>query len=133
LKASPELHYPCSSAATVATANPSRLINRLCKHWAHKLPVRHDEQGGEITLSIGECRLRAAKAGLEVQLHAANSAQLRQLQQVVADHLLRMASGEPLEFAWHAGAGAAPAEERNRLHDTRERYGTESAVGVTIG
>ncbi|MBV2206270.1 MAG: DUF2218 domain-containing protein, partial [Pseudomonas sp.] len=123
MNASPELQYPCSRVATVATANPSRLINRLCKHWAHKFPVRHDEQSGEITLGIGECRLRAAEAGLEVSLRAANSAQLRQLQQVVADHLLRMASGEALEFAWHAGVGAAPSEERSRLHDTRERYG----------
>ncbi|MDT3709872.1 MAG: DUF2218 domain-containing protein [Pseudomonadaceae bacterium] len=123
MNASPELQYPCSRVATVATANPSRLINRLCKHWAHKFPVRHDEQGGEITLGVGECRLRAAEAGLEVSLHAADPAQLRQLQQVVADHLLRMASGEALVFAWHAGVGAAPSEEPNRLHDTRERYG----------
>lgn len=106
MKASPESQHPCSSAATVATAAPSRLINRLCKHWGHRFPVRHDEQAGEISLSIGECRLRVVEAGLEVALYAADPAQLQQLQQVVADHLLRMASGEALVFAWQPhGAG----------------------------
>lgn len=124
MKASPELHYPCSSAATVATANPSRLINRLCKHWAHKFPVRHDEQGGEITLGIGECRLRAAEAGLEVRLHAANPAQLRQLQQVLADHLLRMASGE----AWSSPGTLAPAR-----HRTRSEAGCMTRANATAG
>ena len=102
MKASPENSIPRHKVtATVATANPSRLINRLCKHWSHKFPVRHDEREGEIELSIGICRLRAAESGLNVSLEAESLEQLHQMQQVVAEHLQRMASGESLSFDWH--------------------------------
>lgn len=101
MKASHE-HLPQlkKAGAIVATDNPSRLINRLCRHWSHKFPVRHDEREGEgeIELSIGFCRLSAVEGGLNVFLESEN---LEQLQQVVADHLQRMASGETLSFDWH--------------------------------
>lgn len=100
MKASHE-HLPLKAAATVATDNPSRLINRLCKHWSHKFPVRHDEREGEIELSIGFCRLRAVESGLNVSLEAENPEQLQQLKQAVVDHLQRMASDESLGFDWH--------------------------------
>lgn len=100
MKASHE-HLPLKAAATVATDNPSRLINRLCKHWSHKFPVRHDEREGEIELSIGFCRLRAVESGLNVSLEAENPEQLQQLKQAVVDHLQRMASDESLSFDWH--------------------------------
>lgn len=100
MKASHE-HLPLKAAATVATDNPSQLINRLCKHWSHKFPVRHDEREGEIELSIGFCRLRVVEDGLNVSLEAENLEQLQQLKQAVVDHLQRMAAGESLGFDWH--------------------------------
>lgn len=104
MKASPEHDRQpavAKSVATVATENPSRLINRLCKHWGHKFPVRHDEREGEIELSIGHCHLGVVETGLAVSLQAESPEQLQQLQQVVTDHLQRMASGEVLSFDWH--------------------------------
>ncbi|MBA1279225.1 MULTISPECIES: DUF2218 domain-containing protein [Pseudomonadaceae] len=91
---------PETATATVATEKPSRLINRLCKHWGHKFPVQHDEQQGEIELPIGNCRLQVAEGGLQVVVEAEDSEQLQKLQQVVADHLERMATGEALSFTW---------------------------------
>ena len=87
--------------ATVTTESPARLITRLCKHWGHKFPVRYDEREGEIELSIGRCHLSVVPAGLGVSLQAESPEQLQNLQQVVVDHLQRMASGEPLDFVWH--------------------------------
>lgn len=98
MKAFPDEHV-CK--ATVTTDNPARLITRLCKHWGHKFPVRHDEHEGEIELSIGHCHLGVVEAGLAVSLQAESPEQLQQLQQVVGDHLQRMASGEALSFDWH--------------------------------
>lgn len=91
---------PEKATATVATENPSRLINRLCKHWGHKFPVQHDEKKGEIELPIGNCRLQVTEGGLQVVVEAEESEQLQKLQQVVADHLERMATGEMLSFTW---------------------------------
>jgi len=95
LKALPE-----KATATVATENPSRLINRLCKHWGHKFPAQHDEQKGEIELPIGNCRLQVTEGGLQVVVEAEEPEQLQKLKQVVADHLERMATGEALSFTW---------------------------------
>lgn len=91
---------PEKATATVATENPSRLINRLCKHWGHKFPVQHDEQKGEIELPIGNCRLQVTEGGLQVVVEAEEPEQLQKLKQVVADHLERMATGEALSFTW---------------------------------
>ena len=88
------------ATAMVAVENSSRLINRLCKHWGHKFPVQHDQQKGEIELPIGNCRLQVADGGLQVVLEAEDPEQLQKLQQVVADHLERMATGETLSFTW---------------------------------
>ncbi len=98
------------SFAHIACANPGRLINRLCKHWGHKFPVELDDALGRIELPIGECRLRDAGERLEAQLQAADAAALARLQQVVADHLERMASGEALKIVWQPGeSGRATA------------------------
>lgn len=88
------------SRSHVVTDNPSRLITRLCNHWSHKFPVRHDEREGEILLDIGQCRLAVTEKGLDVALEAGDAEQLQRLQEVVADHLERMASGEALTFNW---------------------------------
>lgn len=89
-----------TAVATVATPNPSRLINRLCKHWGHKFAVQHDEQKGEIQLPTGNCRLQVVEGGLRVVVEAEEPQQLQKLQQVVAEHLERMATGETLSFTW---------------------------------
>ena len=46
-----------SSNAIIQTQNPQRIMNRLCKHWAHKLPVTLSSDQGEIKLPMGICRL----------------------------------------------------------------------------
>ncbi|WP_417780865.1 DUF2218 domain-containing protein [Stutzerimonas xanthomarina] len=99
MKALPE-HDLKIATATAATENPSRLINRLCKHWGHKFPVQHDEHKGEIQLPIGNCRLQVAEGGLQVVVEAADAEQLQKLQQIVTDHLERMATGEALSVTW---------------------------------
>jgi len=88
------------STALIATDNPQRLITRLCKHWSHKFPVNYDEHQGEIQLPLGRCALKVQEAGLQVRLEAEEEGQIQRLQEVVAEHLERMASGQTLVFNW---------------------------------
>lgn len=84
----------------VTTEQPQRLAKRLAKHWAHKYPVTEDQQQLSIELTdFGICLMRYQATGLEIELSAA-SEQLAELQQVVVDHLERMASKEQLVFSW---------------------------------
>ena len=87
-----------TSSAQVQTQTPQRLMNRLCKHWGHKFPVTLDEQQGVIELPLGVCRLHCADT-LTVELES-DSVQMSRLQQVVADHLQRMAGKETLAIEW---------------------------------
>lgn len=86
------------TSAQIETENPKRLMTRLCKHWAHKFPVDVGEDAGKIELPMGECRMTCTEA-LTVELEG-DAEQMPRFQEVVADHLHRMASKETLAIEW---------------------------------
>lgn len=86
------------STANIETPQAERLIIQLCKHWGHKFPVRQGERWGEIDLPLGTCRMRA-DAVLAVELEG-EADQMPKLQEVVAEHLQRMARKEELVIRW---------------------------------
>ena len=99
------------STARVPTANGSRYLQQLCKHWSHNLAVEftpekgrvvfpHDARGadwpGDATLL-----LEAHADALECRLEASAAGQLEALKGAVARHLDRFAFREaPLAFDW---------------------------------
>ena len=89
-----------SSSARIKANNPARLILRLCKHWGHKFPVSFDERQGDVQLSIGRCLMQAQDGELDVRLESGDAEQLQKLEEVVADHLQRMAGAEALSIEW---------------------------------
>jgi hypothetical protein len=97
-----------TATATIATRDGSRLIKRLCTHWAHKLDVEFDENGAHVPFDANtRLQLDAGVDALQARLEAADDARLAQMQGVVAEHLQRMARGETLEIAWAPGASNA--------------------------
>lgn len=86
------------STAQIQTTDPQRLMKRLCKHWGHKFPVEAGAQESTITLPLGICRMLCADI-LRVELQS-DEQQMPTLQQVVADHLQRMASSQELVIEW---------------------------------
>lgn len=90
--------------ATIATADGSRLIKRLCTHWAHKLEVSFDETTARVAFDVDTItNLTARPDTLEARITAPDDARLAQIQDVVASHLQRMARGETLEIIWQPG------------------------------
>ena len=89
----------------IPTCDGSRLIKRLCTHWAHKLEVSFDETTARVVFDADTItRLSARPDALEARIDAPDDARLAQIQDVVASHLLRMARGETLEIIWDATA-----------------------------
>lgn len=86
------------SIATIPTPQPERLMKRLCKHWGHKFPVELSERQGSIELPLGICRMLCTDI-LQVELQS-DAEQMPTLQQVVENHLRRMASSEELAIEW---------------------------------
>lgn len=100
-----------TSIAHVQTQSPQRLMNRLCKHWGHKLPVTLSAQQGEIELPMGVCRLHCTDM-LTVELES-DAVQMPTLQQIVTDHLQRMAGKEELAIEWKQPAATATDRTRS--------------------
>jgi hypothetical protein len=88
-------------SAFVATATPARYISRLCKHFAHKIPVSFDEQQGRIEFSSGTSLLQADAQGLTLRVESSGQEDLERLQNVVASHFERFAWQETLSLEWH--------------------------------
>jgi len=47
------------SEARITTEQASIYLQQLCKHFAHRLLVEFTPERGQITFSIGTCRLTA--------------------------------------------------------------------------
>ncbi|WCT72141.1 DUF2218 domain-containing protein [Sphingomonas naphthae] len=89
------------TTATVATANGSRYLQQLCKHWSHKFAVDFTPEAGTIALPFGKTTLAATPEALTVTIDAAEAEALPRAKQVVAEHLDRFAFREaPLPFEW---------------------------------
>lgn len=88
------------SRAEIVTPSGERLINRLCKHWAHKLEIEQNDQEAKITFANGTCLMHVEADRLIVSLETLEEEHLDQLEGVVESHLIRMAKDEPLEIVW---------------------------------
>ncbi|WAC42948.1 DUF2218 domain-containing protein [Pseudomonas sp. SL4(2022)] len=88
------------TSAYVATSTPARYISRLCKHFAHKIPVSFDDQQGRIEFDIGTSTLQASAEGLTLRVESSNADHLLKLQQVIASHFERFAWKEALNLEW---------------------------------
>ncbi len=93
------------SSTTITTAEPARIILRLCKHWGHRYTVDYDETRGRIELPLGLCLLTAGEGTLDFRLEGTPDADMDKFEQVVADHAQRMARGETYTWQWTRQAG----------------------------
>lgn len=100
-----------ASVAHVPTANGSRYLQQLCKHWSHNLKVEFSPDAGTVVFprasrgadwpADGMLTLTAHVATLECRIDASSPAHLEALKGVVARHLDRFAFREaPLAFDW---------------------------------
>jgi len=102
------------SSAQVPTAQGSRYLQQLCKHWAHNLAVEFTPERGTVRFPRdmrgsswqGEAvaTMVAHSETLECRIEASEPGQLDLIKQVMASHLDRFAFREaPLRFEWNDG------------------------------
>ncbi|MCC2976358.1 DUF2218 domain-containing protein [Sphingomonas sp. PL-96] len=99
------------AVAQVPTAEGSRYLQQLCKHWSHNLQVEFTPEQGSVVFphnargadypGDGRALFEAGEAVLTVRIEATSAEQLDNLKKVVASHLDRFAFREaPLAFDW---------------------------------
>ena len=102
-----------SSTARVPTANGSKYLQQLCKHWQHNLAVEFTRDHGTVVFpkdargadwpGDGLVTFAAGADALHVRIDASVEGQLDGLKGAVARHLDRFAFREaPLTFDWQA-------------------------------
>lgn len=95
-----------TSLARVHTAEASRYLQQLCRHWSHKFPVENTAQRG--TVPFGEdrvCTFEAEPDALVMRIATPDPVGLTRLENVVADHLARFAFRESLgDITWSRAA-----------------------------
>lgn len=102
----------CSSLAAVPTANGSRYLQQLCKHWAHNLEVEFDADRGTVRFpkdgrgaewpEDAIVTFTAQPDGLVCRIEASAPGQLEGLKGAVARHLDRFAFREaPMSYVWN--------------------------------
>lgn len=94
-----------TSIGHAATANGSRYLQQLCKHWSHRFAVDFTATAGTIRFADATAVLAADAAGLTVTITAEDAAVTARMQGVIAEHLDRFAFREaPLPFHWQQAA-----------------------------
>ena len=103
---------PYTSTARVPTANASRYLQQLCKHWQHNLTVQFDASHGKVLFprdmrgadwpDEGIFTMSADPEFLTCSIVASAAGQLEGLKGAVERHLNRFAFREgALQFEWH--------------------------------
>jgi hypothetical protein len=88
-------------SANVPTANASKYIQQLCKHWSHRLEVDLSEEKGVVRFPDAVVTLEARPDDLSVTIDAQAKETVERMKGVVASHLDRFAFREaPLKFDW---------------------------------
>jgi len=82
------------TTGTFATANGSKYLQQLCKHFAHKLEVDYTETEGNIRFDMGTAFFTADDAGLTVRFELKNDDAFAAAQHVIDSHLERFAFRE---------------------------------------
>lgn len=102
-----------AATAIVPTANASRYLQQLCKHWAYNLSVEFDADHGRVVFprdargadwpGDGVFTMTAGADALTCRIEASAPGQLEALQGAAERHLNRFAFREgELAFAWQA-------------------------------
>ena len=88
-------------SAKVPTANASKFIQQLCKHWSHRLEVDFSEEKGVVRFPDAVVVLETESDTLSVTIDAPEKETVERMKGVVASHLDRFAFREaPLKFDW---------------------------------
>ncbi|MFS0740956.1 DUF2218 domain-containing protein [Brevundimonas sp. 3P9-tot-E] len=97
---------PTGPVATVEvlTAQASRYMQQLAKHWAHKFEAAFTPENARIVLPMGVCRMQALADRLLVRLEGDVGADMDRFKVVFADHLSRFGHRETLVFDWRSEA-----------------------------
>ncbi|PAJ82733.1 DUF2218 domain-containing protein [Burkholderia ubonensis] len=91
---------PFVSTAELSLPQADRVLFKLCKHYAIKVPVVFDAHRATVDFPYGVCRMVRADDVLNLRCEADAADKLEQIQYVMDEHLALMSRNPQLVVAW---------------------------------
>lgn len=107
------------ASTQIPTAEASQYIHKLCRHFAHKVPVTFTEQEGQVQFLQGQCLLQANAQSLAIYMQAEAPEGIPAMQFIIDDHLRRFARFETLSYQWGTEVPMAVKTELAALTQAR--------------
>ena len=79
------------------TANGSKYLQQLCKHFAHKVTVDYNAEKGTVEFPMGKAFMRADETGLTIRIELDTEDAEPMAHNVIDRHLERFAFREPVK------------------------------------
>ncbi|MBU9219776.1 DUF2218 domain-containing protein [Burkholderia multivorans] len=95
---------PFVSTAEVSVPQADRVLFKLCKHYAIKVPVVFDEHRATVDFPYGVCRMLRMGDTLQLRCEADSAERLEQIQHVMDEHVGLMSRNRALVIAWERAA-----------------------------
>ncbi|MGH1427879.1 MAG: DUF2218 domain-containing protein [Arenicella sp.] len=90
----------CLAESMIDTSSASYYIQRLCKHFQHKVTASWDTQQGCIKFAMGECHLTAESHSLKMQCTSEDSEGLSEIIDTMQSHFLRFNRDNLTALSW---------------------------------
>lgn len=87
-------------SARAQTSNASKYLQRLCKHFAHRVTAEWNEVLGNVSFAEGSCMLQADASELQVTCYADSAQDLAEIVDTLDRHFIRFAKAEAPELIW---------------------------------
>ncbi|KVM83780.1 DUF2218 domain-containing protein [Burkholderia stagnalis] len=91
---------PFVSTAELTLPQADRVLFKLCKHYAIKVPVVFDEHRATVDFPYGVCRMLRTDDLLSLRCEADAADKLAQIQYVMDEHLALMSRNRQLVVEW---------------------------------
>jgi hypothetical protein len=75
-------------------------MNRLAKHFEHRVAVERHERSANVAFPGAPCTLQASDTHLDIRVESSDAATLARIQDVVTKHLKQVAPHEALDVEW---------------------------------
>lgn len=86
--------------AVITTNNAQAYLGCLCRQFARRVPATLAGSQGVIDFRFGRCRITADTGQLRLHVELADPRQVDVAEQLLSEHLLRVARNESLLVDW---------------------------------
>ncbi|MDO5654062.1 MAG: DUF2218 domain-containing protein [Brachymonas sp.] len=90
-----------ASTSKISFPDAEKILFKLCKHYAIKVPVVFDSSHADITFAMGRCQIWREGDLLRMRCEADALHKLKDIQHIMDEHLALMTHDRALVICWH--------------------------------